>query len=298
MAGEPAASSRNLPGLGLVLLALVTIGWGGSWPTMKISLNELQPWTFRALTVPAGGIFLMFLARASGLSLKVPPGRWRPLVTTAVFNIFGWHVLIAYGVSLMQSGRASVIAYTMPLWAAIFSVLLLGESLTLRRVAALGLGLSAVWLLFSGELEALGRVPAGPLFVVGAAMSWALGIVLLKRFEWDMPTLSLAAWQLVVAGVPIVVVALVTELPELEPVSMAAVVAVGYTILGPISFCTYGYFKVVSLFPAMVSAIGTLMIPVIGVISSNLLLGEAVGWPEVAALVLVCSSLALVLVRR
>jgi drug/metabolite transporter (DMT)-like permease len=63
----------------------------------------------------------------------------------------------------------------------------------------------------------------------------------------------------------------------------------------PIAFCNYAYFKVVSLFPANVSAIGTLMIPVIGVTTGNLILGESVGWREMAAMALIGSSLALTL---
>ncbi len=295
MADAPAPAGSGLPRLGLILLALVTLGWGTSWPAMKLALNELPPWTFRGLVVPLAGFILFAIAAAGGLSLAVPRGRWPALVGTSLFNIVGWHVLIAYGVGLMASGRASVIAYTMPLWASIFSVFILGESLTRRRIAALALGMGAVWVLISGDLEALGAVPAGVLFVIAAAMSWAMGIVLLKRTAWGMPTLSLAAWQLVIGGLPIAVVALAMEYPQLHPVSGAALAAVIYTILGPVCFCTYGYFKVVSLFPAGVSAIGTLMIPVIGVVSSSLLLGEPVGWREGAALVLVCSSLGLVL---
>jgi drug/metabolite transporter (DMT)-like permease len=291
----PTSARAGLPRLGLILLALVTLGWGTSWPAMKFALNEMPPWTFRGLVVPTAGVILFIIARAGGLSLAVPRGRWPALLGASLFNIVGWNVLIAYGVSLMASGRASVIAYTMPLWVSIFSVFILGESLTLRRIAALVLGMGAIWILISGDLEILGAVPAGVLFVIGAAMSWAMGIVLLKRIPWGMPTVSLAAWQLVIGGLPIAIVALVIEYPELQPVSGVAVAAVIYTVLGPTCFCVYGYFKVISLFPAGVSAIGALMIPVIGVASSSLLLGEPVGWREGTALVLVCSALGLVL---
>ena len=68
-----------------------------------------------------------------------------------------------------------------------------------------------------------------------------------------------------------------------------------YLFLFPMSFCQWAYFKTVGLLPASVAAIGTLMVPVIGVFSSNLILGEAVGMSELLALVLVVSSLALVL---
>ena len=289
--------NRDLPRLGLILLALVTIGWGTSWPAMKVSLNEIPPWTFRGLVVPAGGIILFGLARAGNLPLAVPRRHWRTLAVVSFFNVLCWQVMSAYGVSLMASGRAAVIAYTMPLWASIFAVFVLGEAMTWRRAAALVLGMGAIWVLLSGEMDALGKGPLGVVFIIGAAMSWALGMVLIKRVDWQMPTLSLAAWQLLLAGIPIAVVALPLELGDLKPVSAAAVVAVIYTILGPICLCNYAYTKVVRLFPAAIAAIGTLCIPVVGVMSSSWVVGEPVGWREVAALALVCPALALVLFR-
>ncbi len=61
-------------------------------------------------------------------------------------------------------------------------------------------------------------------------------------------------------------------------------------------FCHWAWFKLIGLFPAAIAAIGTLAIPVVGVFASSLLLGEAVGPAEVAALILVCLGLAVVLV--
>ena len=60
-------------------------------------------------------------------------------------------------------------------------------------------------------------------------------------------------------------------------------------------FCHWAWFKLVGLFPAAIAAIGTLAIPAVGVLASALLLGETVGAAEVAALVLVCLGLAVVL---
>jgi drug/metabolite transporter (DMT)-like permease len=57
------------------------------------------------------------------------------------------------------------------------------------------------------------------------------------------------------------------------------------------------WFKVVSLFPATIASIGALVTPVIGRGSSALLLGEPIGWREVAALGLVLSAVALVIFR-
>ena len=110
-----------------------------------------------------------------------------------------------------------------------------------------------------------------------------------------MPTLSLAAWQLVIASIPIALMAVLVEgaaFPSLSPLALATLI---FVILVPICFCSWAFFKVVSIFPANVSAIGTLLIPVIGVLSGSLILAEPIGWREIVSLGLICSSLVLTL---
>ncbi|MEM6745661.1 MAG: DMT family transporter, partial [Pseudomonadota bacterium] len=93
--------------VGYVLLVSLGLFWGLNWPGMKIALNELPVWWFRSLSVGAGALGLLVIAAASGL--RVVPRRedLRPLALCALFNILGWHILTAYGVSQMAAGRAS-----------------------------------------------------------------------------------------------------------------------------------------------------------------------------------------------
>ncbi len=72
-------------------------------------------------------------------------------------------------------------------------------------------------------------------------------------------------------------------------------IALVYLFLFPMSFCQWAYFKTVGLLPASVAAIGTLMVPVIGVYSSHLILDENVGLSDLLALLLVLSALVLVI---
>jgi drug/metabolite transporter (DMT)-like permease len=73
---------------------------------------------------------------------------------------------------------------------------------------------------------------------------------------------------------------------------------VGYNIVVAFVYCYWAWFKIVARAPAAVSALGTLMIPVVGVLSSLLLLGERPHWQEYAALFLVLGSIATVLIPR
>ncbi len=286
----------DLPPAGFLLLAALTLFWGSNWPAMKIVLGELSPWGFRLLCLLPAGCALLAIARLSGLGLRVPRRERGPLLLCAVFAITGWHMLTAYGVGLIPAGRAVIIAFTMPLWASLIAVPLLGEALTRRKVLGLGLGLAGLASLIGPEIAALGTAPLGSLLVLCAAFSWALGSLLFKRFAWTAPTIVLTGWQLLAGGLPVALGALLLEgVPDPGLLSPAAQAALVYTIAFPMIFCHWAWFKLIGLFPAAIAAIGTLAIPVVGVFASALLLGEAVGPAEILALVLVCLGLAVVL---
>ena len=84
--------------------------------------------------LPGPGLGVLFAAlRAGGQRLAVPKGQWARLWLLAFFNITGWNMLVAFGLTLIPSGRAAILAYTMPVWAIPLSVWLLGERPTARK---------------------------------------------------------------------------------------------------------------------------------------------------------------------
>src|SRR5690606_13683249 len=81
--------------------------------------------------------------------------------------------------------------------------------------------------------------------------------------------------------------------------AFARVETPGWLAIAYLAFCAnalayFAWFRVVTIFPATVSGIGTLVVPCIGVLSSALVVGEMLGWRDFAALGLICSALALV----
>lgn len=279
----------------VVLLASLSLFWGLNWPGMKIILAELTVWWFRAMCLLVGGSILMSLSALSGNRCRLQRGELKPVLICGCFAILGWMVFSAYGVSLMPAGRASIIAFTMPLWATLIAAWVLGEKVTANKIVGLLLGLTGLAVLIGPDLILLKRAPIGALFMLGAAVSWAIGTVLLKRFSWQLPTLSNIAWQLLLSSIPVMLIAALSEpLPDMKSLSLPAMVALIYLFLFPMSFCQWAYFKTVSLLPAAIAAIGTLMVPVIGVYSSHLILGEKIGINDLLALLLVLSALVLV----
>ena len=188
-----------------VLLALLTLGWGFNWPMMKMTLAEMPVWTFRGLCVASGAVGLFILARVGGQSVRVRREQWGRLIAISFCNVTLWNVFIGYGLQMLPAGRSAILAYSMPAWAALLSVFILHEKFTRRRMLGLVLGMAGMAVLLGGEMSIMRASPIGSLFVLGGAIGWALGTVLMRRYPMNLGTTALTAWQLLVGGLPLMI---------------------------------------------------------------------------------------------
>jgi drug/metabolite transporter (DMT)-like permease len=291
------SSLENRPSSGYVLLAAIALFWGCNWPIMKTVLTEIPSWTFRSLCVLCAGIGFFFIVKANGIALNIPKQETKPLLLVSFLNITGFHMFSAYGLMYTGAGRAAIINFTMPIWTTILSRFVLKEQFTLRQLAGLVLGMAGLIFLIEPDIKVLGSAPLGALFMLGAAISWAGGTVLLKYFQWTKPIVVLTGWQFILGGIPIIVGALTLEVTTVVfHMSWHVLLPMAYIIILPMIFCHWAWFTVVRLFPASVAAISTIVIPIIGVFSSALVLAEPIGFRELVALALVVVALAMILV--
>lgn len=285
----------SLPRQGLLLLAALTFFWGVNWPAMKITMAEMTPWTYRSITGVTGAIGLLLLTVALRQRLSVPRRERPKLIAMALVNFTGFQVCVAYAISLMASGSAAVLAFTMPLWATLVGWAVTKERPGARRFAGLALGMAGIFVLLSGNFEALGHSPVGPALMILGAMLWGLGTVMLKQMRWSMPVLTLTTWMVIVGTIPIVLLTGLIEGYHVPDASMKAWLALAFTVIGPFIFCYYAWIKIVNIFPPGIAAISTLLIPVVGVMSGAAVLGEEPGWRGYTALFLITGALVLVL---
>jgi drug/metabolite transporter (DMT)-like permease len=288
-------SSPHIPRAGLLLLGLLSLGWGLNWPIMKVVVAEIPRWIFRGDSILLASLGLFAIAWFSGQSLKVPRGRWPQLIGMASCNIVGWNMLAIYGVSLLPSGRAAILGYTMPIWSALLSVWFLKEPLTRRRLVGLALGMGGMALLVGTEFEKLRSAPTGVILMLLAAIFWAGGLVIYKRDPLPMPISSLTAWQALLGGIPVALAGHVLETVEWGRVSFWPMFGFWYNVFIALLFCYWAWNKLVQMVPAAVSSLGSLIVPVVGVFSGMLILDEAPHWQDFAALALVLAAIATVL---
>jgi drug/metabolite transporter (DMT)-like permease len=279
------------------LLAGLTLGWGINWPIMKAVLFEMAPLHFRTLCLLFGAAGLFAIARMGGLPIRVPKGQWPRTIAIALVNTMAWNIFAVYGVQLMASGRAAILGYTMPVWSVIIATWLLKEPFTKRRALGCVLGGAGLLLLLGEEIQAVGRSPLGAILMIGAAVSWAVGTIMIKRWPVSLPVSAFTAWQLLISALPLFFSAITFESGTFNPfaLSLWPMLGVFYNLFVVFIFCYWAWMKIALVAPVGVSSLSIMMIPVVGVFSGMLLLGEIPHWQDYAALLLTVTSLATVL---
>lgn len=292
---EPAET--RVPALGIALIVALAFLWGLNWPAIRVAVQEISPWTFRAICLAVATAMLFGFSIAGRARLSVPRREVAPLLLVGFLNVTAWHLLTAFGLTMMEASRGILLAFSFPVWSVLIGRIVLRERLTSGRVAALMLGAAAMALLLGPDIAKAGAAPLGGLMLVGAGVVWALATATLKLFDWSMAARELAGWQLLVGGVPIVIGALLFDEPtDFSSVSAEALVGLFYASVIASSIGQWVWFQILRLMPSGVASISTLAIPMVGVFSGGLLLGETITWRELTALALVLAALSIVMI--
>jgi drug/metabolite transporter (DMT)-like permease len=288
------SATPRIASAGLAFLAITSVGWGLNWPIAKQILTEWPPLSARGMTGVAGGLLLAALAVMRGQSLRVPQGQWPRLLASAVLSITTWMTLMGLSLLWLPASEAAVLAYTMPVWASLLAWLILGERMSLGRMLALLMAFAGIAALMGGNgiNASMEKLPGIVMVLVGAFV-FAIGTITAKRLPLTMPLLASTALQIGIGCLPVALAGLVFEHPRIEALSGQGWALLAYMTL--IQFCVayVCWFAAIERLPASVAAIGTLAVPVIGVIASAIALHEPLGMGQIGGLVFTLAGVAL-----
>ncbi len=252
---------------------------------MKVLLVEVPPFTMRILCAIAGVALLLAIAARRRERLAVPRALWPRLMLASLLNVTAWMGLASFSLLWLAAAEATIVCYTMPVWASLFAWALLGEAITWRRLVALAMGLAGLLVLVLGRGLDVGleKLP-GVAVALTAAVLFSLGTVVGKRWPLALPPATSAAWQMALGCLPLAVGAAGFEHPAPSEWSAESWWLLLYGGLGPLGLCYLAWFGALRRLPASAAAAGTLLTPVVGVTAAGLLLGEPLGVRELLAL--------------
>ncbi|XLX39184.1 EamA family transporter [Ectopseudomonas mendocina] len=269
----------------LLLALLVIVVWGLNFVVIKVGLHGMPPMLMGALR-------FMLAAFPAILFVRRPqvPLRW--MLAYGMTISLGQFAFLFYAMYVgMPAGLASLVLQSQAFFTLFFAALFLGERL--RGSNLFGLLVAASGLVLIGLQGGQAMTLAGFALTIAAASMWALGNVVTRKLG-KVNLVGLVVWGSLIPPLPFLALSLWLEGPELisqslrtlslDSLLVLAYLAFGATILG------YGLWsRLLSRYPASQVAPFSLLVPVVGISSAALLLGERLGGLQMlgAALVMV-----------
>ncbi len=196
---------RNVVGA----LCLLVVFWGSSFAVVEVGLRSSPPMLFAGLRSLLGGLAMLAVALAWGGGSNLRR-EWRAFALLTVFNVAVFIGLQTYAVLTLPSGTAAVLVYLQPILVGFLAWAMLGEALSVAKVAGLLLGFSGIVAVSAGGLSS-DVPPEGILFGAGSALSWAIGTVYFKRIQGRVSALWSVAIPFVAGGAMLTALATFTE---------------------------------------------------------------------------------------
>ena len=281
-----------------LMLVLLCVIWGATWPIMRIALYEIPPLSMRTVTAALGSLTLYLACRLHGRSLRVASTRdWLHLTVASLLNIVAFTVFGSFAQLSAATSRVTILAYTMPIWSVLFAWLLLRE--LPNRMQATALLLCAAGLAILIYPLAATKIPLGIWLALLTGVCWAAGTVYLKWARIKADPMAIASWQVTIAFVVTTAFMLIFEghlhFAHASPVALLCTASTGFLANG----VAYGlWFAIVRRLPAMTASLGVLGSPAIGVVASILLLGERPTAADLVGFALIFAASACVLFAR
>ncbi|AVO49496.1 EamA family transporter [Melaminivora suipulveris] len=279
----------------LVVLVLLTLIWGLNWPVMKLGVADIAPLTFRMLSFWLGLPFLALVLLQRGESFVIPRAWWPRVVLLTVVNMVVWHALMILAIPLLSSGRAAILGYTMPIFSAVIGSAIFGDRLAGRGWVGVLAAAIGVLLLLWNEMAALGSSALGVVLMLTSAACWALGTQLLRRLHVPVSLLTLSFWMVALTCIVLTALALAFEHSRWHMPGLPAAAAVLYNGVLALAFAQVAWFFLARTLPPVASTLSVMLIPVIGVFSGALWLGEVLRWQDWTAVALMMLAIASVL---
>lgn len=280
------------------LLFTIIILWGLSWPVNKWGLAFIPPFWFAAFRL----IFAtctMFLLGIVTKKLIVPSVKDIPLIVgLGIFQISIFILLINLGLEFQASGKSAILVYTTPLWVMPMAIFFFNEPSTPLKWLGLVLGVIGVlFMLNPMEINwTNSKAVLGILFLMGASFSCSIAILCARYMTWHHTPLELIPWQLLLGSILLTSVALVAQPHPSLQWNLTSIGCLAYTAVAATAFGFFGMSKVSKEFPATVTSISLLGVPVGGVLFSMIILHEHVDTLMIFSLFFICVGVACVII--
>ncbi|MGH8750492.1 MAG: DMT family transporter [Burkholderiales bacterium] len=271
-------------------LIVLALSWGSTWVVKNKVLAYCGPFDFAALRTFFGALCLF-----AALAWMKKPLRPVELKTTLLLGLLQttlFTALVMWALVEGGAGKSAVLTYAMPFWLLILAWPLLHERIHGMQWLAVALALAGLFFIL--EPWRVHGSLASSAIATSAGVIWAVAVVIVKklRARVELDLLSLTAWQMLLGGALLVAVTLF--IPQ-RPIEFSAYFwfAFIYNTVPGTALAWLLWLYVLNKLPAGTAGLGSLAVPVVGVLSAWLEIGEQPEEFEITGMLLIGAALAL-----
>ena len=276
-----------------IVFILLGAIWSSSFLWIKIAVAELGPITLVAYRVLFGLLFGLIVVVFQRAPFPRALKEWAPLLILGVSNVAVPFFLISWGEKSIDSGVASILDATVPLFTILSAHFMLhDDKMTAPKVVGLLMGFAGVVVLMSKDIGASAGSILGQIAVIVACMFYAGSNVYARKSTEDTPAIFRSVGPLLSSTVAMWIAALIFESPvqiPALPVTWIALVWLGVFGSG-IAFIMM-YYLIHEIGPTRTTMV-TYLFPLGGVTLGAIFLDEKLTWQIIVGAVLIIASLA------
>jgi drug/metabolite transporter (DMT)-like permease len=261
------------------LIIILSILWGGSFFFVGVAVKEMPPLTIVLCRVALASIILLAVVHLKGNKMPSSKGLWGGYIIMGALNNLVPFSLIVWGQTHIESGLASILNGTTPIFSVVLAHFLTrDERLTNNRMTGVLIGWIGVAVLIGFEsLRGFGIEVIGQIAVLGAAFSYACAAIYGRRFKGLSP-LVVATGMLCGSTIMMTPLALFVEQPwNLSPSMMTIAAIFGLAAIST-SLAYIIYFRVLATSGPTNLLLVTFLIPLSAILLGVIVLGEQLGW--------------------
>lgn len=275
----------------LILVIVVMVIWGYNFVIAKYGLAELPPLLFMALRFALVAVLLVPFVR-------MPRGRWGDVLILAVALGLTHFSLMFSGLKHVDAAVGAVVIQVQVPASALLAVIFFRDRIGSRRALGMAISIAGVAIL-AGEPRHSSALWAIGLIML-AAVVWAAANIQIKRMA-DLDPFTINGWMSLFAAPMLFCVSLLIEDGQWQAVQAAsprAWVAVAFQAIVVVILSYAIWYRLLRTYSVNQTMPYTLLVPVFGVISGVLFLGEPASWNLLLGGIATVAGVAIIILRR
>jgi len=259
-----------------LLIAGVVFALGLNWPLISIGLESASPWWFVVIRVAGAGLVVWTVSALTG-RIRAADRRDLPVIASVALGRLTIMTGMVYvGIQFVDAGRTAVLVWTASLWTVPIAAVALKERMTAMRWTGLAIGISGIFALVEPWRQdwSDGGVLLGHAILIVAAILHASVSVHIRGHRWFSSPRDVVPWQFLMATPPLVVLALLFEGPPQIDWSWGLAANIAYQSAIASAFALWAQQMVLQRLPVTSTNLSLMAVPVVGLLSSVVVLGE------------------------